>query len=126
MHWFNKLPHTWRAVNGFEWMLWKRLPLITWTGTFLPLAILALVYLLHGESPEPSTARWLLMMAYIAVGVILFHWSMVITLAVGCLIVMAMKGPAYVADGYLLPHSDQPRKIFETIAEAKAHRPFTF
>ena len=122
MHWFNKLPHIWRAVNGFEWMLWKKLPLITWAGTFLPLAMLALVYLLHGKSPAPSTARWLLMMAYIAVGVILFHWSMVITLAIGCLIVMAMKGPGYVADGYLLPHSDQPRTAFETVEEAKARR----
>ena len=123
MHWFNKLPGTKRAVSGLEWTLWKKLPLITWAGTFLPLAMLALVYLLHGESPEPSTARWLLMMAYVAAGFILFHWSMVITLAIGCLIVMAMKGPGYVADGYLLSHSDQPRKAFETIEEAKARRP---
>ena len=123
MHWFNKLPGTKRAVSGLEWTLWKKLPLITWAGTFLPLAMLALVYLLHGESPEPSTARWLLMMVYVAAGLILFHWSMVITLAIGCLIVMAMKGPGYVADGYLLSHSDQPRKAFETIEEAKARRP---
>ena len=125
MNWFNKLPHTQRAASGLEWTLWKKLPLITGAGTFLPLAMLALVYLLHGESPEPSTARWLLMMAYIVVGVILFHWSMVLTLAIGCLIVMAMKGPGYVADGYLLPHSDQPRKACETIGEAKAQRPFS-
>ena len=122
MHWFNKLPHTKRAASGLEWTLWKKLPLITWAGTFLPLAMLAIVYLLNGESPDPSTARWLLMMAYIVVGVILFHWSVVVTLAIGCLIVMAMKGPGYVADGYLLPHSDRPRSTFETIGEAKAQR----
>ena len=125
MHWFNKLPHTKRAASGLEWTLWKKLPLITWAGTFLPLAMLAIVCLLHGKFPEPSSERWLLMMAYIVVGAILFHWSMVVTLAIGCLIVMAMKGPGYVADGYLLPHSDQPRKAFETIGEAKAQRPFS-
>ena len=122
MHWFNKLPHTKRAVSGLEWTLWKKLPLITLAGTFLPLAVLALVYLMHGDSPDPSMARWLLKIAYVVAGIILFHWSMVITVAIGCFIVMAMKGPGYVADGYLLPHSDRPRSTFETIGEAKAHR----
>ena len=123
MYWLNKLPHTKRAASGLEWTLWKKLPLITLAGTFLPLAVLALVYLMHGDSPDPSTARWLLKMTYVVAGIILFHWSMVITLAIGCFIVMAMKGPGYVADGYLLPHSDQPRTTSETIGEAKANRP---
>ena len=123
MYWLNKLPHTKRAASGLEWTLWKKLPLITLAGTFLPLAVLALVYLMHGDSPDPSTARWLLKMTYVVAGIILFHWSMVITVAIGCFIVMAMKGPGYVADGYLLPHSDQPRTTSETIGEAKANRP---
>ena len=123
MYWLNKLPHTKRAASGLEWTLWKKLPLITLAGTFLPLAVLALVYLMHGDSPDPSTARWLLKMTYVVAGIILFHWSMVITLAIGCFIVMAMKGPGYVADGYLLPHSDQPRTTSETIGEAKANQP---
>ena len=123
MYWFNKLPHTKRAASGLEWTLWKKLPLITLAGSFLPLAVLALVYLMYGDSPDPSTARWLLKMTYVVVGIILFHWSMVITVAIGCFIVMAMKGPGYVADGYLLPHSDQPRTTSETTGEAKANRP---
>lgn len=123
MYWFNKLPHTKRAASGLEWTLWKKLPLITLAGTFLPLAVLALVCSMHGDSPDPSTARWLLKMTYVVVGIILFHWSMVITVAIGCFIVMAMKGPGYVADGYLLPHSDQPRTTSETIGQAKANRP---
>ena len=122
MNWFNKLPGTRRATSGLEWTLWKRLPLITWVGTFLPLAALAFVYWLHGDSLEPPTQRWLQMMAYVVVGIVLLHWSMVMTVAIGCLIVMAMKGPGYVADGYVMPHSDQPRATFETIAEAKARR----
>lgn len=122
MKWFNKLPGTQRATSGLEWTLWKKLPLITWAGTFLPLVLLALAYWLHSDSAEPSTVRWLQMVAYVVVGVILLHWSTVITVGIGCLIVMAMKGPGYVADGYVMPHSDQPRATFETIAEAKARR----
>ena len=122
MNWFDKLPRTKRATSGLEWTLWKKLPLIAVAGTLLPLAVLTLMYFSQGESPEPAAERWLLMAAYVVVGVVLFHWSMVITVGIGCLIVMAMKGPGYVADGYLLPHSDQPRTAFETVEEAKARR----
>ncbi len=36
-------------------------------------------------------------------GVVVLHWALVLTLALGCFIVKVMKGPAYVADGYPLP-----------------------
>jgi len=32
----------------------------------------------------------------------------VLTLAIGCAIVVVMKGPGYVADAYPLSHSDSP------------------
>jgi hypothetical protein len=35
-------------------------------------------------------------------------WTLVLTLAIGCAIVMLMKGPAYVADAYDMNDSDQP------------------
>ena len=123
MNWFQKLPNSRRTASGLEWALWKKLPLIAAAGTFLPLVGLACAYLLSGESPEPAQARWLLMMGYAVVGFIIFHWSLVMTAGIGCLIVMAMKGPGYVADGYLLPHSELPRKSPETRAESAANRP---
>ena len=123
MRWFNKLPHTKRVTSGLEWTLWKKLPPITFAGTFFPLAVLASMCWIYGSSPDPSTARWLLMVAYVVIGIVLFHWSMVITVAFGCFIVMIIKGPGYVADAYLLPRSGQPRRTLETIAEANAHRP---
>ena len=55
-------------------------------------------------------------------GVIIFHWSMVLTIGIGCVIVMVMKGPGYVADGYWVSHSDQPRAVQETAEEASAYR----
>ena len=36
-------------------------------------------------------------------GVVVVHWTLVLTLALGCFIVRVMKGPAYVADAYPLP-----------------------
>lgn len=35
-------------------------------------------------------------------------WTLVLTLAIGCAIVMLMKGPAYVADAYEMNDSDKP------------------
>ena len=42
------------------------------------------------------------------VGLVILHWSLVLTLAIGCVIVMVMKGPAYVADAYAM---DAPRPV---------------
>ena len=52
----------------------------------------------------------------------LFHWSMVLTAAVGCVIVMGMKGPGYQADSYPLSHSDQPRNDPQSAEEAARYR----
>jgi hypothetical protein len=36
------------------------------------------------------------------VGLVILHWSLVLTLSIGCAIVILMKGPAYVADAYIM------------------------
>ena len=122
MNWFHKIPHSCRAASGLEWRLWKKLPLIALVGTALPLLCLALMHLMSGEAPDPEKARWLQMMDYVVGGVVVFHWSMVLTLGIGCVIVMVMKGPGYVADGYRVSHSDQPRAEVETAEEAAGYR----
>ena len=53
------------------------------------------------SSPESSQAD-------VVAGVVVLHWTVVLTLAIGCIIVMLMKGPAYVADAYHLNDSDRP------------------
>jgi hypothetical protein len=54
-------------------------------------------------------------MDYVAAGVVVFHWTAVLTLAIGCVVVMLMKGPGYVADDPMeLSHSDKPRASVQT------------
>jgi len=122
MNWFKKIPHSYRATSGLEWRLWKKLPLILLVGTVLPLVCLALLHLLSDETLDPAEARWIQMMDYVIGGVVVFHWSMVLTIGIGCVIVMVMKGPGYVADGYLLSHSDRPRAVAESAEEAAGYR----
>ena len=122
MNWLKKLPQSRRADSGLEWLLWRKLPLIALLGTALPLLVLGLVHLLADPQASAADIRWLQMIDYVVGGVIVFHWSMVVTVGIGCVIVMVMKGPGYVADGYRVSHRDQPRETMETPEEAAGYR----
>jgi hypothetical protein len=122
MYWFTKIPNSRRSVTGLEWRLWRKLPLIALVGTVLPLLCLGLIHLSADAQPDTAEARWLQMMNYVVGGVIVFHLSMVATVGIGCVIVMVMKGPGYVADGYQVSHSDKPRAAMETDEEASNYR----
>jgi hypothetical protein len=122
MAWLNKLPNSIRSSSGLEWKLWRKLPLILVVGTAIPLA--AAVALHYGtDTDNPVEARWLQTMDYMVAGVVVFHWTAVLTIAIGCVVVMVMKGPGYVADGMDVSHSDKPREISERPAntEPPAH-----
>jgi hypothetical protein len=43
-----------------------------------------------------------------AVGAVILHWTLMSVLAIGCLIVIVMKGPGYVADRFPIAGSDRP------------------
>ena len=122
MNWFQKLSSSRPAASGLEWTLWRKLPLITLVGTVLPLTVLAVVHLLTNPEASAAEVRWLQMIDYVVGGVVIFHWSMVATVAIGCVIVMVMKGPGYVADGYHVSHSDRPRAAMESDEEAANYR----
>ncbi|MCU0869842.1 MAG: hypothetical protein MUF30_09620 [Burkholderiales bacterium] len=98
MTWLQRLPGYRRAAPGLEWTLWKRLPSILAWGTLLP-ALLGVV--IGAIQPDASHAQGdRLLLIYRVVGVITLHWTLVLTLAIGCVVVIVMKGPAFVADPY--------------------------
>ena len=109
MNWLQKLPGHQRSPAGLEWALWRKLPHILLGGTALPLAALAVVHGVWGDAASAATERMVRMADFAALAVISLHWSLVLAVAIGCVIVMLMKGPAYVADAYEMPHSDRPR-----------------
>ena len=123
MNWLQKIPHSVRAASGLEWALWRKLPMIAVLGTVLPLLGLLAVHTVTDVDANAAQARWLQMADFFVGAVLVFHWTMVITVAIGCVIVMVMKGPGYVADSYPVSHSDRPRAMTETAEEAAASRP---
>jgi hypothetical protein len=123
MNWLQKIPHSIRSASGLEWKLWRKLPLIALLGTALPLLGLWAVHATADQDTSAAQARWLQMADYFVGAVLVFHWSMVVTVAIGCIIVMVMKGPGYEADSYPVSHSEQPRQTPESADEANSKRP---
>ena len=104
MNLFNKLPGFVRSAPGLEQRIWQRLPAILLLGTLLPLMLAAVTHALAPAVPESGASnRALLLWDYTMIGVVVLHWMVVLTVALGCFIVRVMKGPAYVADAYPFP-----------------------
>ena len=108
MNWLQKLPPSRRSAPGLEWQIWRRLPVVWVAGTALPIIGLLLLHLAMAPA-SAADERWLQLVGYMVAGMVTFHWVALLTVAMGCVIVMVMKGPAYVADAYPLSHSDRPR-----------------
>ena len=109
MDWLKKDPHSIRSAPGLEWALWRRLPAILAWGTVLPALWLAASWWGQAGAPDRPLDPSALHTEFILIGVIVLHWTLVLTLAIGCALVMLMKGPRYEADPYPLPDADRPR-----------------
>jgi uncharacterized Tic20 family protein len=65
---------------------------------------------LPGFQRSPPGLEWALLRrlpAILVIGLVVLHWTLVFTVAIGCVIVWLMKGPAYVADAYPPPEREQ-------------------
>ena len=103
VRWLSRLPGFQRSRAGREWVIWRWLPTVLAWGTLLPLLVGLLYWALEPDLSTPEEARTLLLIHYRLLGLVVLHWTLVLTVAIGCVIVMVMKGPAYVADGYPPP-----------------------
>jgi len=106
MNLFNKL-HARREPPGLEWQILRKLPRVTLVGLMLPVALAVLVRILPPE-PGVNLAKHIKSVDIFAIASAITFFTAVFTVAIGCIIVYIMKGPAYVADAYPLQHSDRP------------------
>ncbi|MBU3697158.1 hypothetical protein [Dechloromonas sp.] len=103
MNWFGKLPGFRTSPPGLERDILRRLPRVLWLGTLL-LALPAIVMRLLADEVVPDLSR----LDIYSIALVVLHWTVVLTLAIGAAIVWLMKGPAYVADGYALDEAENP------------------
>lgn len=104
----NKLPGFPRSPSGLEWQILKRLPMATVTGLTLIAAGWGAVHAWPPALNRIELEAWLTRMDFVALGVLFVFLTLLFTVFIGCVIVLIMKGPAYVADPYPLSDRDQP------------------
>lgn len=107
MKWLTRL-HGRRTPPGLEIVILKRLPLMTLVGTLCVLALPVLVRV-WPEQADVDHAKHIRSVDIFAIATEITLVTAVLTIAIGCVIVHIMKGPAYVADSLKVEHSDRPR-----------------
>ena len=103
MSYFNKLPGFHRSPASWEWQVLRRIHLITFIGTAIPLLFCGFVYMFMGLAAHDFK-----LLLIFSASLIILHWTFVMVLGIACLTITLMKGPAYVADPYHLPDAADP------------------
>lgn len=106
--WFNRLPGFQKTPAGDERRVLRLLPALLVYGSLL-LAVPSL--LLRGLGylrPDLAADLPVMTVDIYAIGLIILHWTIVLTVGIGAFIIMVMKGPAYVADAYQVDERDSP------------------
>jgi heme/copper-type cytochrome/quinol oxidase subunit 2 len=93
---------------GLEWTLFKKIPLLAVAG-FLLLAILwATVTLWPWQGSETEIASQIQQFGFALIGAAVFYLTVIVTVAIGCVVVLIMKGPRYTADSYPVEDAERP------------------
>jgi hypothetical protein len=99
--------HGRQTPHGLELQILKRLPRIALLGSLLPLALSVLVRVIPAGA-GPDRAKHIRSVDIFAISVEVTFLTAIFTVAIGCVVVYIMKGPAYGADSYPVEHSDRP------------------
>ena len=107
MNWLRKIEGR-QTPSGAEIRILKRLPRATLIGTLL---VLALPVLVRVWPPDPAidAAKRVRSVDIFAIAAEISLITLVVTIAIGCVIVHIMKGPAYAADSMPVEHADRPK-----------------
>ena len=94
---------------GLELAILRRLPKALLIGTLIPAGLSLIVRLLPAAAGIDVAKRITTVDIY-AIAAALTFWTAVFTIAIGCVVVFVLKGPAYVADAYPLEDASRPRR----------------
>ncbi len=109
MKYLKKLPNSVREAPGLEWTVMKKLPLTLGLGTLFPLVMSLANRFFPPEGTATQIAKHTKSVDILAIATVVTVWTAVLTVAIGCFVVIMMKGHAYVADAYELEDSERPK-----------------
>ncbi len=105
---FNRLPGFQQTPAGQERTVLRLLPKALMLGTLLLCLPSLAVRLWWASAPAHEVATRITTVDIYAISVLVLHWTVVFTVGIGAVIVMLMKGPAYVADAYPMEGMNRP------------------
>jgi hypothetical protein len=108
MNLFNQLPGFTRSAAGLERVVLRRLLAILLAGSLVLALPSVIARMIRWHGTEADVVVRIATVDIVATGVLILHWTAVLTVAIAAVIVLVMKGPAYVADAYPLPDADHP------------------
>jgi hypothetical protein len=117
MNWLRKVEGR-QTPPGMELQILRKLPRITLAGTLLILALPALSRLLPPD-PAADVVKQMRSVDIFAIAAGISFLTLVFTVAIGCVIVHIMKGPAYAADSMPVAHADRPQPPPERADDAR-------
>lgn len=120
MNWLTRL-HDRKTPPGLEVQILRKLPRITLLGTLAILALPVIVRLWPVE-PGVDAAKHIKSVDIFAIATEITLITAMVTVAIGCVIVHIMKGPAYVADSLPVSHADRPQRTPASGAAGKKVR----
>ena len=94
---------------GLELAILRKLPIALLIGSLIPVAMAVLVRVIAHPAGVDVEKR-ILSVDIFAIATAVTFWTAVFTVAIGCVVVFVLKGPAYVADAYPINDSPHPRR----------------
>ena len=99
--------HSRREPPGLEWVILKKLPMALLGSTLIPVCLSIGARILPYSGPAMDAAKHTKHMDITAIALGITLWIAVLTVSIGCVVVVVMKGPAYVADAYFMERPEE-------------------
>ncbi len=100
--------HNKHHAAGLEWVILKTLPKILAGGLFIPLFMSAFIRFFPAGVTLAEIEKHQISIDILSIALFFAVLTAVITVAIGAITVILMKGPAYVADAYHLEDAEYP------------------
>lgn len=84
------------------------LPKALLAGTFIPLFMSIFIRLFPADTSLIEIEKHTSSIDILSISLFVTMLTAILTVAIGCITVVLMKGPAYIADSYELEDSDEP------------------
>jgi hypothetical protein len=109
-----------REPPGLEREVLKKLPMYVAGGTFVPALVAAFSRLFPPADFVPAEiAKQIRFIDYMALGAVFTVWTAALTVVIGCVVVIVMKGPIYMADSYPMEDPDHPDRYQSADSDSK-------